>query len=283
MRFTQPGADVLVADGGAAEAALASCTHLAIVAHQDDAETLAFDAILACRAGGGRFGVVVATDGTGSPGAGPWKDADRETLRRARQQEQREAAALGGYAVTIQLDHPSAAAKGGPGADALREDVARILGASGAQTLHLHNPCDRHDTHVGLLARCIEVLAGLPPQRRPARVLGGEVWRDLDWSLAPERLEIPCGGEPELQAALLRVFRSQVAGKRYDLAVPARRLAHATFADSHRVDGDAGLALALDLGPVVRGDVALDVFAARAVERFREDVAARFRRVAFAS
>ena len=83
----------------------------------------------------------------------------------------------------------------------------------------------------------IAACRALPAGERPARVLGGEVWGDLEWLTAEDKVALDVSGRDSLGAALMGVFESQIAGgKRYDLAVPARRLAHATYHDSHSVD-----------------------------------------------
>ncbi len=46
--FSHPAAAVYVPDGAAYPAALARCTHLGIVAHQDDLEFMALHGILEC-------------------------------------------------------------------------------------------------------------------------------------------------------------------------------------------------------------------------------------------
>jgi hypothetical protein len=57
-------------------------------------------------------------------------------------------------------------------------------------------------------------------------VLGCEVWRDLDWLLDSDKVALDSSAKPELAAALLKVFDSQISGgKRYDLATLGRRAA----------------------------------------------------------
>ena len=76
------------------------------------------------------------------------------------------------------------------------------------------------------------------------------------------------------------MFASQVGGgKRYDLAVPGRRLAHATFNTSHATDQMAGITWAMDLTPLVI-DTALDIetYTLNYVDRLRSDIATRIRR-----
>lgn len=285
LKLSRPGADVFVPGGKAMEvvphalSALARATHLAIGAHQDDLEIMAYPAIAECYGRSDRgFAGVVATDGRGSPRAGAFAQLDDEGMRAVRRREQREAATLGCYAVQIQLDHPSTAVKRGD--EAVVEDLRRIFAASGARTVFLHNPMDKHDTHVALLRRCLEAMRSLPVERRPERVYGCEVWRDLDWVPDDRKVRLPCGGPDGLAERLLAVFASQIAGgKRYDLAVPGRWRANATFAESHAVDTVPAVAVALDLTALVRdGGPSVEALVAETIAAFREDVERRLER-----
>ena len=266
-------ADIFVPGGGDWRDALRSVTHLAIGAHADDCEFMAFHGIEACRRGAGKFGAVVLTDGAGSVGGG-------EDLRETRRREQRAAAELGGYAVAVQLGLSSGALKS-PEDQTASVLLAEIFAHVRPRVLYTHNPCDRHDTHVAACLRVIEALRALPAARRPERVYGCEVWRDLDWLCGEERVRLDCGNDKDFAAALNAVFRSQIeGGKRYDLAVLGRRRAHATFDDPHAADGVAMLNLAMDLSPLLADpDLAVADFALAAVDRFREDVRERLRRV----
>jgi hypothetical protein len=108
-------------------------------------------------------------------------------------------------------------------------------------------------------------------------VIGGEVWRDLDWLVDTDKVALDSGRRPGLAAALLKVFDSQVTGgKRYDLAALGRRLAHATFHISHAADTYAGITWAMDLTPLIN-DLSLDVtaFTQGYIDRFKSDVAVR--------
>jgi hypothetical protein len=107
-------------------------------------------------------------------------------------------------------------------------------------------------------------------------VLGCEVWRNLDWLPDEDKQVMPVDDRPNLAAALSGVFDSQISGgKRYDLAVQGRRLANATFFESHEVDRHTLLAFAMDLTPLVT-DPSLDVasYTRSLIERMRDDVAA---------
>ncbi|MGI9252727.1 MAG: PIG-L deacetylase family protein, partial [Thermomicrobiales bacterium] len=191
----------------------------------------------------------------------------------------REAARLGGYAVQLQLAFPSADLKS-HGHVGVAADLAAVFGACRPRVVYLHNPADKHDTHVAVFLRCLEALRSLPREKRPARVLGAEVWRGLDWLVDPDKVALDAGRDPELAARLLRVFASQVeGGKRYDDATLGRRAANATFHASHTVDGAKGVTWAMDLTPLVQ-DETLDplAFTLGYVDRLRADIAARLQR-----
>jgi LmbE family N-acetylglucosaminyl deacetylase len=281
LTFSHPQADVFISAGGDAGAALGRVTHLCVAAHQDDIEILAHDGICDCLDAPERraFGGVVVTDGAGSPRTGAYSDFSDEQMRAVRREEQRAAARMGGYAIQIQLAHPSADVKRA-GHAGVAADLATIFGGCSPEVVYLHQPADKHDTHVAVFLRCLEALRALPAERRPRRVLGAEVWRDLDWLVDADKVALDSGRRPELAGELLRAFDSQVTGgKRYDLAALGRRLAHATFHTSHATDRLRGITWAMDLTPLV-AEPTLDVadFVLGHIERLRADVAARLAR-----
>ena len=281
MRFSHPRADVFVPTGGDAEAALARVTHLCVAAHQDDIEILAHDGICDCldHPGTKAFGGVVVTNGAGSPRSGPYANFTDEQMQELRREEQRRAAGLGRYALQLQLAHPSADVKK-PGHPGVAADLANIFGSCRPQLVYLHQPADKHDTHVAVFLRCLEALRALPAGQRPARVVGAEVWRDLDWLVDGDKVALDSGRRQELAAELLRIFDSQVTGgKRYDLATLGRRLAHATFHTSHATDRFEGITWAMDLTVLVN-DPTRDVadYTLAHIDRLRADVADRLAR-----
>jgi Uncharacterized proteins, LmbE homologs len=280
MRFSQPAADIFVPDALAPEAALARVTHLCIAAHQDDIEIMAHSGISDCLDTAGKwFGGVVVTDGGGSPRSGVYSDFNDEKMKEVRRDEQRRAATLGRYAIQIQLAHSSASVKD-PAVASVRDDLSAILAGCSPEVVYLHNPADKHDTHVAVFLRCLEALRALPAVKRPQRVLGCEVWRDLDWLSDAEKVALDSGRHPQLAADLLRVFDSQIAGgKRYDLAALGRRLAHATFHTSHATDRYAGITWAMDLTALVNNPSLPPIdFTLAAIDRLRADIASRLAR-----
>jgi LmbE family N-acetylglucosaminyl deacetylase len=285
MQFHNPTADVFVPDGLAPRAALARTTHLAISAHQDDIEIMAYHGIAECF---GRkekwFTGVVATNGAGSPRSGIYGDSTDEEMQKVRLVEQRKAAYVGEYACQIQLGFTSSQVKN-PDETALVEDIEQILRAARPQFVYLHNLADKHDTHVAAALRSIAALRAVRQDVKPKRVYGCEVWRDLDWLPDESKQALPVSARSNIAAALVGVFDSQVSGgKRYDLATAGRRLAHATYYASHGTDEESALSLAMDLTPLVE-DPSLPVtdHVLAFVDRFRADVEQRLRTLSSSS
>ena len=281
MRFSRSDADVFVPDGASISDALRRATHVGVGAHQDDLEFMAYHGILECfrRKDRGFLGVVV-TNGGGSSRSGPYADTTDAEVIRIRVAEQRKAAIVGEYAAQIQLMHPSADVKK-PGHPGVLADLKAVLEAVRPEVLYVHNPADKHDTHVAVCLRTIAAVRALPKDRRPKKVLGCEIWRDLDWLCDADKSVLPVDRHPNLAAALNGVFDSQIAGgKRYDAAVAGRRTAHATFFESHATDKTGALTFAMDLTPLVEDD-ALDVFehARGFIRRFEEEVSVRLKRL----
>lgn len=280
MKFSHPKADIFVPEAGAdPDAALARVTHLCVVAHQDDIEIIAHAGItIALDQPGKAFGGVVVTNGAGSPRTGAYAHLTDDQMQDVRREEQRAAARLGHYTIQLQLAHPSSEVKK-PAQPAVVADLVQIFSACRPEVVYLHNPADKHDTHVAVLARCLEALRSLPADKRPSQVLGCEVWRDLDWLVDSDKVALDASGHPELAPELLKVFDSQVTGgKRYDLATLGRRAAHATFHTSHATDRMSGITWAMDLTPLMNDSSAtLESFTVAFIDRLRADVVKRIR------
>ena len=283
MNFSRTDADLTLADPTrSAMDALARVTHLCIGAHQDDIEIMAHDGITTCLDTPGKaFGGVVVTNGSGSPRSGPYAHLTDEEMQAVRREEQRKAAVLGRYAIQVQLAHPSADVKK-PGHPGVAADLRAILHGCDPEVVYLHNPADKHDTHIAVLLRCLEALRSRPAGRPLPRVLGCEVWRDLDWLIDSDKVALDASAHPDLAEALLKVFDSQVAGgKRYDLAALGRRLANATFHTSHATDRATALTWAIDLTPLLRNPaLTLEAYTLAAIDRLKDDVRARIGRFA---
>ncbi|MSU70498.1 MAG: PIG-L family deacetylase [Opitutaceae bacterium] len=281
MKFSRADADVFTPGRTSPAQALKRTTHLCIAAHQDDIEIMAHAGIAACYDTPGRaFSGVVVTNGAGSPRQGRHAEYTDAELQAMRREEQRRAATIGRYAVQIQLGHPSADLKDAdhPG---VRADLAAILGASTPEVIYLHNPADKHDTHVAVLLRCLEAWRTLPRPRRPCQVLGCEVWRDLDWLVDSDKVALDAGQHADLAKKLLETFESQIGGgKRYDRATLGRRAAHATFHQARETDKLTAITWAMDLTPLFN-DAQRSVldFTLGHIEHLRADVAARLKQL----
>jgi LmbE family N-acetylglucosaminyl deacetylase len=283
MKFSNPKADVYVPTAGRSpEDALRSVTHLCIAAHQDDIEIMAQAGISDCLDNPSKaFGGVVVTNGAGSPRTGAYAAYTDLQMQDVRREEQREAARLGRYAIQIQLAHPSSDVKD-PSHPGVAADLLALVSGCRPEVVYLHNPADKHDTHIAVLLRAIAALRALPAASRPKRVVGCEVWRDLDWLPDGAKVALDAGRHGELAAKLLRVFDSQVTGgKRYDLAAVGRRLAHATFHTSHATDKLSGITWAMDLTPAIQdGGPTVEQLALSHISALSADVSGRIRKFA---
>lgn len=252
MNFYQKTADALVPSGASLEEALATCTHLGVGAHQDDLEIMAFEGIMSCFGSREKsFCGVVCTNGSGSARAGIYADYTDEEMRQVRRREQQHAAILGEYGAIIQLDYASSEVKD-PACVAIEDDLFQIFQAANAQQVYLHNPADKHPTHIASAVASIQALRRLPTEQRPKKVVGCEVWRDLDWLPDSDKVGMNVSGRDNLASALIALYDSQVAGgKRYDLATMGRRRANATYFESHGTDECDSLIFGMDLTPLV--------------------------------
>jgi LmbE family N-acetylglucosaminyl deacetylase len=277
MQFHNSNTDLFIPDGAPPETALARTTHLCISAHQDDIEIMAYHGIAECFGQKDKwFAGVVATNGAGSPRSGIYGGYTDEEMQKVRLIEQRKAAYVGGYASQIQLGYTSSEVKNAS-ETALVEDLKQILRAMQPEVVYLHNPADKHDTHIGVLLRSIAALRAVRDSVRPKKVYGCEVWRNLDWMPDEAKQVLPSSAKPNIAAALVGVFDSQISGgKRYDLATAGRRLANATYFASHGTDQETALSFAMDLTPLIE-DPSLSIaeYVLGFIDSFRADVQRR--------
>jgi LmbE family N-acetylglucosaminyl deacetylase len=216
------------------------------------------------------------TNGAGSPRDDLYAGHTDEQMQKVRRVEQKKAAYVGEYAAQVLLDFTSKEVKA-PGNREVIDGIAKIVAASNAEVVYTHNLADKHDTHVGLALKVIQALREVPEARRPKKVFGCEVWRDLDWMMDTDKVVLDASAHPNIASALVGVFDSQICGgKRYDLATAGRRVAHATYFASHGTDQTTALNFAMDLTPLV-DDPSLDVaaYVAGYIDRFRADVSER--------
>lgn len=281
MKFALAAAEAYVPDGTDVSKACGRTTHLAVGAHQDDLEIMAFDGIIQCFQQADRwFSAVVVTNGGGSPRTGLYASLTDEEMMAVRRTEQKKAAMIGDYSVQVLLNHPSGSVKDGANTDVVN-DLYAILDAMRPEVVYTHNLADKHDTHVGVTLKLIAAARRMPPGARPRKIYGCEVWRDLDWMHDPDKVVFDVSAHENMQAALLGVFDSQIAGgKRYDLATLGRRRAHATYFASHNVDAATGINFGMDLTPLMQDDTLSPRALFRSyVRNFSEEVEERLGKV----
>ena len=281
MKLHNSSARIFVPDGKPVANALRRITHLGIGAHQDDLEFMAFHGIRECFANEAKwFGGVTCTNGAGSSRTGAYAKFSDAQMMAERRREQDNAAVVGRYGVMIQLDYPSSAVKS-PFDSSLKNDLKKILATTRPKVVYTHNPADKHDTHIGVVVAALQALRELPRKARPKKVIGCEVWRGLDWLNDADKVVMDVSGRDNLAAALNGIFDSQIAGgKRYDLATRGRRLANATYFESHAVDKNKALAWGMDLTPLITDDK-LDPFELTQthIQRFSDEVKDRVKRM----
>ena len=281
MKLLKPTAEYFVFDGKPVEEAINRTTYMSIAAHQDDIEIMAYDGILKCFNNPEEwfFGVVV-TNGSGSARDGEYKNYTDEDMINIRKLEQKKAAFIGEFGALALLDHPSKEVKD-PKNTEIIDEMLMLLNQAKPKVLYTHNLADKHDTHIGVTTKVIKALRKMDKKDRPEKVYGCEVWRNLDWMVDKEKVSFDVSGHPNLAASLVEVFDSQiVGGKRYDLATMGRRLANATFSESHFVDKTDAVSLAMDLTPLIEDD-SLDIktYVLAYIERFKKDVEDRIEKM----
>lgn len=264
-------AKIYIPDGVESSAALSRTTHLAVSAHQDDIEFMAYSPISDCFGQKDKwFCAVVVTDGAGSPRNGIYASYTDEQMKQIRVVEQNKAACVGEYGAQILLGYPSSAVKDGQN-DAPVKDLESIILATTPEYVYIHNLADKHETHVGTALKTIKALRSCG--YRPKKVIGCEVWRDLDWVNDDEKIFLDTGKFPNVAKALSSVFDSQISGgKRYDLAIEGRRLSNATFMASHACDTYSSLNYGMDLTPLLDGSVDIADYVCSYIDRFRKSV-----------
>jgi LmbE family N-acetylglucosaminyl deacetylase len=279
MNLRNSGAEIFVPDQKPVGEAINRTTHMAIAAHQDDIEIMAYDGILKCFGKDNEwFFGVVATNGAGSPRDDLYAKFSDDDMRRVRKQEQKKAAFVGEYGALALLDYPSQAVKDGRNND-LTGELQEIIALAKPKVIYTHNLADKHDTHVGVALRVIRAIRQLPENARPAQIYGCEVWRNLDWMNDEEKVLFDVSAHPNIAAALVEIFDSQVCGgKRYDLATAGRRIANATYAASHGTDKATALMYGMDLTPLIK-DINLDIseYVLGYIDRFNRRVGEKIR------
>jgi LmbE family N-acetylglucosaminyl deacetylase len=271
--------DFEIPDKQPIDVALKRTTHMAIVAHQDDLEIMAYDMISTCYKSKKKwfFGVVV-TDGAKSSRQGRFEHLTDEEMKEIRKKEQIDAANLGKYGALAMLDYPSESIKKDPYEAILV--IKDLIKRSKPQVIYTHNLADKHDTHIAVASLVIKAIRLLEIKDRPKILYGVEVWRSLDWLDDHDKIKLDTSRYPHLAKKLIQAFASQVdGGKRYDQATLGRRYANATYLSPHEVDQLSSIQYAMDLTPLIQDDsLDLKTFINQKIDKFHQDVSERMDR-----
>lgn len=248
--------------------------YLAIAAHQDDVEIMAYHGIAkGYRSKKYSFAAIVSSDGAGSARTNEFKDYTDEMMKQVRYQEQKSASEIGHYNVLYLLKHPSSQIKD-PTDEEIVNQYVDIIKKLRPEVIYTHNILDKHPTHLGVVFKVIKALRKLPKQYLPKHIYGMEVWRDLDWVNDEDKIAFDVSYNRKLQKDILNVFKSQIiGGKRYDLATMGRRYANATYAQSHSVDVMKMISFGIELMPLIKNkDLSIVEFAHGFIKRFENSV-----------
>ncbi|MDR2338238.1 MAG: PIG-L family deacetylase [Deltaproteobacteria bacterium] len=265
-----------------ADLAFRRTTHLGVVAHQDDLEIATFAAILECYKNPCKwYSGVVCTD---SPGEGYFDDyatCSKEELIKIRRAEQCDVASLGEYSSVIQLGYTSQEIQDITNLDVV-QDLIQILELTEPECVYTHSPYDRHYTHLSTFWSLLKAIQSLPQEKRPKKLFGGEVWRDLDW-INEEYKEVIRLNDPEqLGKRLIEAYKSQNVGlkKNYNLGIIGRRQANATFLSAYDTELVSGVEYLVDLSLLITDDtVSVFDLVQEQINNFAEDIVARLEKV----
>ncbi|OGS47027.1 MAG: GlcNAc-PI de-N-acetylase [Elusimicrobia bacterium RIFOXYD2_FULL_34_15] len=253
MILVNKNAEIFVPDNKPINQAISRTTHMAIAAHPDDLEIMAYDGILKCYNNKNKwFCGVVVTNGSGSPRGGTYSNYSNEKICEIRKTEQKKAAVIGKYGSVILLDYASSEVKNSKNKNP-EKDMLELLKLTKPEVVYIHNLADKHDTHIAVALRTIQAIRELPDNLKPKYVYGCEVWRDLDWLSDEDKIIFDVSANEKLAKRLLSVFHSQTCGgKRYDLATIARRKTNATFISFNKIDNATSFIYAMDLTPLIK-------------------------------
>ena len=252
------------------EVAYTSTTHLAIVAHQDDAEIIGYSAIHECFQRTDQwFGTITLTNGGSASRGGRYEQVSDSELSEIRQREQIKAAQLGEYSFCQQWLATSQQIKRDQ--DGASTQLSNTLLKVLPEVIYTHNPFDKHASHRAVLSIVISALQEINkihPDYKP-KVLGIEVWGSLDWLPDQYKVELDCSPMPNLEQALIGLYDSQIDGnKGYDRAVLGRRASNATFNSSHSNDTLRSVNIGIDLSHLTASETSLTEFSEQVLKAF---------------
>lgn len=277
MKLNKKGSEIYIYDNTPLEKAIGRTTHMAVSAHQDDIEIMAYDGIQKCFGKADEwFMAVVVTNGAGSPRNGIYQNYTGEEMKHVRKLEQKKAAFVGEYGSLAMLDYESAEVKDSYNRAPV-EDIKGLIASAKPKVIYTHNLADKHSTHVGVALKLIIAIRELPLELRPQKLYGCEVWGKMDWINDNEKVIFNVSDHPNIAQSILGVFDSQICGgKRYDQAVCGNRQSNATFSSAFYVDKYSSAIFAMDLTPLIK-DETMDIkeYIKGYIERFCQDVTGR--------
>lgn len=249
------------------------CENVLIIgAHPDDAEFMAYQIIsLAYKNEKIGVHVVVLTDGANSPRSGSYSSYTGEMMIGARLEEQLNAMKVGEYSSLFMLNYTSSEIKNVD--ERAKDDLITIIKTLKPTSIYMHNPFDKHPTHLGALKTTMSALRSIDLSF-VNKVFGCEVWQSLEWL----NLEDKVSGDTslyheELFIPLVNCFVSQIkGGKNYDQALIGRWKANATFHDSHSVDLFSHISFMCDLTNVAKKEITLDEYVKNIINRYNNKI-----------
>jgi LmbE family N-acetylglucosaminyl deacetylase len=228
------------------------------------------------------FGGLIVTSGSGSLRAPQHAALSPSEYAELRWEEQKQAAKMGGYAFVDSLNIESSVIKTAAGLAELASQLREYLVEFEIDELYMHQPFDRHTSHVRVAFAVLTALRSLPKERRPAQVLGCEVWRNLDWAPKSSKVLRPLSAaDLELQVRLAEVFTSQADPKNakdYVSALVGRKTANAVFQEG--LVGDSGVAqeVYIDLKPWVESKLSWSELGREYLGKFHQEATSEWPR-----
>jgi len=277
MKLHNETAEFYIPSGKQIDSSIHKTTHMAIAAHQDDIEIMAYHGIKECfQIQKNSFFGIVVTDGSGSVRDNIYKNYTNDDMIQVRKIEQKKAAMIGEFETLALLDYPSKEVKDKSNTNLL-DELIELIRISSPDIIYTHNLADKHDTHIAVVVTVIKAIRLLPKSKRPTLLLGCEVWRGLDWINDDEKVLLDVSSHPNVASSLVEVFDSQIiGGKQYDKATIGRRISNATFISSHTVDDSSALTYAMDLTPLIQNDyLDIEKYVISFIDRFKVDVSTK--------
>jgi LmbE family N-acetylglucosaminyl deacetylase len=241
--------------------------HFVVVAHQDDDIMVAPYPIWRGYLTRDRsVFVAVMSDGAGAPQG----DSDEEKLlpaemRRIRRREQLQVGKRGRYAGLLLGNWPSKVLCD-PAEDQPTVELAALLNACLPRYVWTHSCWEekKHVTHTRIFERTVDAILRLPPEHRPQKLYGGEVWNPLGWVSSEYKKRFDVTQGITLFRELLKIYESQVA-RNYLLGMIGRWFANATYEDPHSVQIARAVAHAADMSALIQDPP-------MPIEHYREEV-----------